>query len=300
MRVILSAVALAAACGVALAQQHIETNEDVLKFVGEPGSGSQMQIEWIAGELSGQAVKSAPYSAEAVTEVTQALADGNRISRKTTTKLYRDSQGRTRREQSLGAIGPWATEGTGNERSVVIQDPVAGVTYILDPAKQTARKLATFEERIEAPASSDNTVEHTVERRVFISHSADGAPPSGSVVFHTSSDEQTVSRQVKHEQLGKQMIEGVEAEGTRAVITIPAGQIGNLRPIEVVSEKWYSPRLQVVVMSRQSDPRSGETVYRLSNINLAEPTPSLFQLPPGYTLEEGSGNMLYRRIEVKK
>jgi hypothetical protein len=111
---------------------------------------------------------------------------------------------------------------------------------------------------------------------------------------------QTTSGQVKREQLGKQMIEGVETEGTRSVVTIPAGQIGNQSPIEVLSERWYSPRLQVVVMSRQSDPRSGETVYRLSNVNLGEPASTLFQVPAGYKLLEGAGNILMRRIEVKK
>ena len=298
MRMILGVLALVAAASVVPAQQHIQTNVDVLKLTGEPGA--QMHVEWIAGELTSHTVKNAPYSAEAVTEVTQVLADGNRINRKTSTTLYRDSQGRTRREQSLGAIGPWATEPAGGQRSVVIQDPVAGVTYILDPAARTARKLATFEERVEAPASAHGTLQHTVEQRVFISHSADGAPAPETIAFRASSAGQTVSGQAKQEQLGRQVIEGVEAEGTRSVVTIPAGQIGNQRPIEVVSERWYSPRLQVVVMSRQSDPRSGETVYRLSNVNFSEPDPSLFQVPAGYKTQEGSGDVLMRKIEVKK
>jgi hypothetical protein len=90
----------------------------------------------------------------------------------------------------------------------------------------------------------------------------------------------------KKASLGKQLIEGVEAEGTRTTITIPAGEIGNERAIEIVSERWYSSELQTVVMTRHSDPRFGETTYKLTNISRTEPDHSLFELPSGYTLKE--------------
>ena len=80
-------------------------------------------------------------------------------------------------------------------------------------------------------------------------------------------------------------IEGVQAEGTRNVVTIPAGTIGNQAPIEMVSERWFSPELGVVVMSRRTDPRFGETTYRLQNIARGEPSPELFQVPSDYTIE---------------
>src|SRR5690242_7555338 len=72
-----------------------------------------MTMDFIGAEMSfgDKTVKGAPYSADAITETTQTLADGNRITRKTTASLYRDSQGRTRREESLAAIGPWAAAG---------------------------------------------------------------------------------------------------------------------------------------------------------------------------------------------
>ena len=101
--------------------------------------------------------------------------------------------------------------------------------------------------------------------------------------------------QGKTGQLGKQVIEGVEAEGTRTVITIPAGQMGNERPMEVVSERWYSPSLQTDVMSRRSDPRMGETVYRLTNINLSEPPASQFQVPAEYTVKDEPQDILIRK-----
>ena len=70
------------------------------------------------------------------------------------------------------------------------------------------------------------------------------------------------NQEARTESLGKQNIEGVEAEGTRSTVTIPAGEIGNERAIEIVFERWYSPELQMVVMTRHYDPRFGETTYR--------------------------------------
>jgi TonB family protein len=89
------------------------------------------------------------------------------------------------------------------------------------------------------------------------------------------------------EQLGKQAIEGVECEGTREVTTIPAGAIGNERPIETVRERWFSPELNMVIMTKQNDPRFGESTYRVTNISRAEPDAALFQVPSDYTVKEG-------------
>jgi hypothetical protein len=103
-------------------------------------------------------------------------------------------------------------------------------------------------------------------------------------------------RRGKEESLGKQTIEGVEAEGTRNVTTIPAGEIGNERPIEIVFERWYSPALQAVVMTRHVDPRFGETSYRLTNISRDEPARSLFEVPAGYSVKEVAGPGKQMRI----
>jgi hypothetical protein len=91
----------------------------------------------------------------------------------------------------------------------------------------------------------------------------------------------------KKESLGTQTIEGVNAEGTRATLTIPAGEVGNTLPIEVVDETWYSPELQIPVLTKHRDPRSAETTYRLTNINRGEPDRSLFEVPADYTVAEG-------------
>ena len=97
---------------------------------------------------------------------------------------------------------------------------------------------------------------------------------------------QNSSQETKTESLGKQMIEGVEAEGTRTITTIPAGEIGNERPIECVSERWYSPDLKTNILTRRTDPRTGETVYRLTNIHRGEPSASMFEVPAGYIVSK--------------
>jgi hypothetical protein len=101
------------------------------------------------------------------------------------------------------------------------------------------------------------------------------------------------------ESLGKQSIEGVEAEGTRTTITIQAGAIGNERAINIVSERWYSPELQIVVMTKHSDPRFGETGFRLTNINRSEPARTLFEVPSDYTLKTEQAPMRRMRQPSK-
>ena len=78
--------------------------------------------------------------------------------------------------------------------------------------------------------------------------------------------------------------EGIKAQGTQTTHTIPAGAIGNEKPIVVATERWFSPELHVVVFAKTSDPRAGETVYRLVNVKRVEPPPDLFRLPDDYKL----------------
>jgi hypothetical protein len=105
------------------------------------------------------------------------------------------------------------------------------------------------------------------------------------------------SENAQKESLGKQLMEGIQVEGTRSTVTIEAGKIGNELPIQMVSERWYSPELQVVVMSKHSDPRVGETVYRLTNINRSEPAHSLFEIPADYKVEQGMIHKFRKQVE---
>ena len=205
--------------------------------------GSEMRF-------GGPPVKGAPYSATVTTESVQTLANGTRINRKTTASVYRDSEGRTRREQTFGSIGNLRASGDAPQMTF-IEDPVAGVRYVLDARNHTAQKMTI----------------------------GGGPPPPPK--NHPPS-----SAQVKTESLGTKTIEGVEAQGTRSTVTIPAGQIGNDQPVEIISERWYSPDLQVVVFSKHSDPLIGEHTYRLTNISRNEPAKTLFDVPGDYTISE--------------
>ena len=82
--------------------------------------------------------------------------------------------------------------------------------------------------------------------------------------------------------LGTREFDGVKADGTVTTHTIPAGAIGNERPIVVASERWFSPELHIVVFAKTTDPRVGETVYRLTNVKRAEPPADLFKVPADY------------------
>jgi hypothetical protein len=233
-------------------------------------------------EFEGRLVTGAPYSAQAVTETTQILADGNRITRKSSSLIARDSQGRTRREQNLSTVGPWASPETNN--MVFINDPVANARYTLEPGSKTAVKIlqsaGNAHERQEMEtklkqARLKEEAEKAGLRRVAPSREPKNAPTA--------------------ESLGTKTIEGVVAEGKRVTETIPAGKIGNEKPIDVVNETWYSSELQTVIMSRHSDPRSGDVVYTLTNISRAEPDPAMFTVPQDYKVREEGGRVELRR-----
>jgi hypothetical protein len=217
--------------------------------------GERIELLGFGGMHGGKVVKGAPFSAVAVSESTQTLADGNQITRKTQTNLYRDSQGRFRKEVTLPAIGPLAA--SGQPRSLVmINDPVAGASYVLEADEKIARKMAEFRQ------------------------------------FKGASD-----ASVKKESLGTQVINGLSAEGTRFTRTIAVGEIGNAKPITVVSERWYSADLQMEVKSTHSDPRFGETTYTLTSVQRQEPAAALFTVPADYTVKEGGPLMKMRKFQ---
>lgn len=245
--------------------------------------------------LGGKLVKGAPYSAQSVTESTQVLNDGNRIVNKSVASVYRDSEGRTRREQTIKAIGALARGGEPSQ-TIFISDPVAGTSYTLDPKTQIARKSPPMRFKVQARQSgaaaghSGNVQEIIVGQeqsekyRVTLRSNAQERRPLESGVAFGWLDKRNPS--AKTEQLGKQNINGVEAEGTRTTVTIAPGEIGNDRAIEIVSERWFSPELQVIVMTRHSDPRFGENSYQLIDINRTEPARDLFEVPAGYKIQE--------------
>ena len=319
---LITAATLLALASITVAQQPAPEGNVLIKqrIVQGPEGGPPPlpdgNFVFMASEsFGGKVVKGAPYSAEAVTETIQTLGDGNRIVNRITSMVYRDSEGRTRREQNFKGLGIF---GQGEEplQTIFINDPVAGVTYALDTRSHIAHKSVPF--NFEFKMKPGTTVS-TVEGQRFEFKVAPGAPAGGSVIMsgppgaplppHPDMDQFTFKTQTeagavagstfilrtkagpnaneKKEDLGKQNIEGVEAEGTRTTVTIPAGEIGNERAIEIVSERWYSPELQLVVMTRHNDPRTGESTYKLTNINRSEPAKSMFEVPSDFTIKEG-------------
>lgn len=254
-----------------------------------------------------KATPGAPYSAEATTESVMTLADGNRIVKRTTTRVYRDSAGRTRRE-TLGADG--------QVESVVISDPVAKTSYALDPRTQTASRSSVLYlvSRAGSELGVGGTLPHLAAAppgtaMTWTTTSGDTAGPVKEIrqsVVVTATDGGVIKMgtnlapkgETTKEDLGEQTIEGVIANGTRTTTVLPAGSVDNEQPIRIVSEEWVSPELQVLVLTRHSDPRVGETTYRLLNVTRAEPAPSLFELPAGYTVKPAepgvAGGMIKR------
>lgn len=236
-----------------------------------------------------------PYSAEAVTETTQALADGNRIHRQSVTRVYRDSAGRTRRE----TLAP-----DGTVQTISISDPVAGVNYSLDPRANVAYKTAGTMIAATRTAGGTRLLELVKPSEAGAPHEervttrrATTTDGSGSASITRSRESgggaggrrgavATVTGSLKRDALEPQNIEGVSATGSRTTTTIPAGQVGNAQEMKIVSEQWFAEELQLLVMTRHSDPRSGETTYRLRNILRAEPDPSLFTVPADYTVQD--------------
>jgi len=227
--------------------------------------------------MPGRVVKNAPYSADLVTESTQTLADGNHIRQSTTAHLYRDSEGRTRREESLGGLAALGAASSGGRTQVVfINDPVGGANYALNPANKSANKSAWMR-----PGRAGSLGEAAGRMRPPEGPGPGGMPPQGQFARGRE------RANMKTESLGTQTIEGLQAQGTRTTFTIAANAMGNEAPIQIVSERWYSADLQMVVLSKRSDPRTGETVTRLTNINRSEPSAALFQIPADYKVSQG-------------
>jgi len=264
-------------------------------------------VEFLSMEMgSSSIVKNSPYSAEAVTETVQTLADGNRIVRKNSVMQYRDGEGRTRREFDLQSIGGLGDLADGLGKSIMIDDPIAKANYQLHAKTKTAMKMPRGEGMITltTPRPSPNPGP-SADVMIFgnAGTTADAhVVMSRKIARREGGADAENARNSKSEDLGARNIEGVDAKGTRTTLTIPAGEVGNERPIEVVSERWYSEQLKTLVLSKHLDPRFGETTLRLTNVRLSEPSSALFEVPADYTVQDALMRtpQVRRTIEVKR
>lgn len=239
--------------------------------MGPGGPGGRGGMMGMGLGMMGRTVTGAPYSAVEVTETTQTLPNGNVIARQTQSNVFRDSSGRVRTETTLAARrAPGQAAGqaaTATPRTIVnIHDPVAGVSRELDPQAKVARETP-----LPGPRGGN--------------FQGRGAGRGANAAARTPASDPNVVT----ETLAMQTINGVQATGTRVTRTIPAGQIGNAQPIQIVRETWMSPDLKVPVMVKSSDPRFGATTTQLTNIARSEPDPALFQTPSDYTVTKGRG-----------
>lgn len=253
------------------------------------GQAAQQKVMLEVVAANAEVVKGKPYSADRSTETVQTLADGNRIVHRTVSKFYRDSEGRTRRDQTFGNVDP--EHPSPHEVKVFVDDPVSGTDFVLDPSSKSAdvEKLArkVFDEhnaqddatRIMFKSVKDTeTAPEAGPGPMLIKFRDEHSGDPGAVVIQDMNEKRDVAK----EDLGTRSIDGVDCNGTRYTTTIPAGEVGNENPISIVTETWYSPAIAAVVQSTTDDPRYGKTTYQLSNLQLTEPPQSLFAPPANF------------------
>jgi hypothetical protein len=262
--------------------------------------GRRVQIRTIGGNvdtftLDDRVIANVPFAADATTTVTQTLGDGTKIEQRTNAKLYRDSTGRVRREQTvigLDRLNPAAAPQTTITFDAVPGDPMP---YTLNAANKTARRGARGVQWFTGGLGLSIG---------FTSRQPGTAAPGLASVPVLDSNVATYLRTARagtqaaavppdikptEESLGTRQIEGVKATGRRQTTVIPAGRIGNDRAIQIVEEEWDSPELNMVISTRFSDPRTGVVEYRMTNINRSEPRADLFVVPSDYTVIEANG-----------
>ena len=230
-----------------------------------------------------QLLEGAPYSGEQVMQSVQVLADGTRITRAASVmrKVYRDSAGRTRTEQTLG---PTSLTGGAPLFFADIRDPVARLGYILDPLQKIAYRF-----ELQPPPNGQLTRRYT-------------APPASAAQVHEVSSTSVMSdgTERKTEYLGEQMIDGVLAEGRRTTTTYPKGYQGASALIVSTSEMWMSRSLGITIFSKTNDPRNGESTQKWNDLKASEPDLLLFQPPAEYRIVDATGPTVSISYEIHR
>lgn len=323
MKKVLIPALFSAAAVFAQTPQVVENKQIHVIAAPATGAAAMSGFTFMSAEMGFETtlVKGVPFTGDFVTENVQVLADGNRIKASNTTSFARDGEGRTRREITINAIGPFT--GGAEHKTIFIHDPVSKIDYVLDPQNKTARKI-----NLGAATAKVTTTTTTTTREganvVFTRRVEDGkgvvitennhgpvelprmSMGAGGVMAQAITipdGRSATSTNVKTDDLGKRIIEGVEATGTRTTVTIPAGQIGNDRALDTVSERWFSNELKTTVMTTRKDPRMGESTYKLTNLRRGEPSRLLFEVPSDYKIitEDNVGpNIIRLRVNGKQ
>ena len=243
------------------------------------------------GKGPGAPVQGAPYSATITNESVQTLGDGTHITQTISGNIARDSQGRTRQDAPLPPIGNLSAADA--PHIVFIQDPVSQTAYTLNLTDKTAQKMPGLPPNITTSGSvGGGKVIMQMADSVSAGGPPPGPPPPPIMMQRTfvAADQSKATT----EDLGTQTMEGIQVSGVRTTRTISAGEIGNDRPITIVTEVWTSPDLKTIVYSKRTDPRMGEQTFQLTNIVRSEPDVSLFTVPPDFKIVDGPQNVIYR------
>jgi hypothetical protein len=221
----------------------------------------------------------APFSAEAVTTVSQRLRDGTRLEQSTTARYYRDTRGRLRAELLMEGLREPKTMSERHIRLTVcpfareFPDVPEPRCYTLDPVTQSKQ------------TGNPWVLPLTTVRPYFI------GVPVGGIRFIGFTRAQDVLRREPHafadsvvnEELGPRRIAGVDTTGKRTSLTVPAGFRRNEAPLDLIDEEWEAAELGLLIYARYSDSNGGFVEYRLKNIRRAEPSPDLFVIPANYS-----------------
>jgi hypothetical protein len=232
----------------------------------------------LGGPENDKTVKGIPLSADVTNTHVQFLQDGNKITNEETSHFYRDNDGRTRRENKLMLPGHEGDAPT----MIMINDPVAHTRFILNTNRKSADEVGSgmgFGAGAGGPHEEKNVM--YVRKRVDES-AMKGGP---------GAENET------KEDLGTQTIDGYVAKGTRSTHVIPAGKIGNEKPITVSTESWYSDDLGMEVMRVHKDPWMGEMTTKVTNVKRGEQDASLFTPPADYKVEKGNQRVIKMKVD---
>jgi hypothetical protein len=300
LRSILPAFALLLFAVAAHTQGTVVTSVQVGQGTGSgAGSGSgksignDKSVPAVGGLIAGyigpniNGTKGQPFSADVIDESDQFLADGNHIHRENHGKMFRDSEGRSRNEMEFSMGRP--VDGV-LLTHITITDPVQGQFISLDPRQKqaTVRTMGL----ILGAGSSGRPVPPA---DVIAKSPAPGSAPAeaGALLQTLRSLQQAQGNsgpprveRPSHEDLGTMVIEGFTVTGTRYTHTVPAGQMGNDKPMITTTERWFSADLKMDLLFKSESPESGLHTHKLVNIRAGDPDPLLFQVPADYTVEE--------------
>jgi hypothetical protein len=261
--VVLAALVVLGSAGYSLAQaEHSMAHGEDFQSMGA------VHLE-LAGPDDRDNAKGIPLTADIVNTHVQYLQDGNKITNEETSHFYRDSEGRTRRENKLVLPGREGSAPT----MIMINDPIAHTKFVLNTVRKSADELPPPG----APGSSDV---------MFVRKHMDERMANGPQASNENKED-----------LGTQSVEGVTAHGTRTSHVIAAGKIGNEKPITVTTESWFSDELGMEVLRIHKDPWSGEVTTKVINVRRGEPEAALFTPPADYKVEKGNQRVI--RLETK-